>query len=131
MKLVYITHGWHLAIKDDDLFQERIEAWKFGPVIPDLYHATKSFGRDPIPFDLVNDESNVLSCETRAFIKSVFDKYGHLSGFSLSQLTHQSGTPWDRVYKDSVMHIEIPDSLIKEHYREKLNESGRRNPSAA
>ncbi len=36
MKLVYIAQGWHLAIKDAVLFGNRIEAWKYGPVIPDL-----------------------------------------------------------------------------------------------
>jgi uncharacterized phage-associated protein len=41
LKLVYIAHGWSLAILGRDLFPDRIEAWKYGPVIPDLYRATR------------------------------------------------------------------------------------------
>jgi uncharacterized phage-associated protein len=41
MKLVYIAHGWHMAIENQDLFNNRIEAWKYGPVIPDLYQVTR------------------------------------------------------------------------------------------
>src|SRR5690606_31455479 len=55
MKLTYIAHGYALGSGVGDLFNSRIEAWKYGPVIPDLYHATKSYGRDPIPFDRIGN----------------------------------------------------------------------------
>ena len=130
MKLTYIAHGWSLAILKKDLFQDRIEAWKFGPVIPDLYHATKHFGRNEIPFDQIGeaDSTSVLP-EDRTFLEDVTSKYGSLSGFALSNLTHKSGTPWDQKYRDGEFGIEIPDSLIKDHYMGKLNE--RQDSSAA
>ena len=49
MKLVYIAYGWYLAMHNARLFDDRIEAWKYGPVIPNLYHATKHFGGNIIP----------------------------------------------------------------------------------
>lgn len=52
MKLVYIAHGWSLGLRGIDLFRNRIEAWQYGPVMPDLYHATKQFGRNPIPLHM-------------------------------------------------------------------------------
>lgn len=119
MKLVYIAHGWSLGLRDVDLFRNRIEAWQYGPVMPDLYHATKQFGRNPIPLDRVGDENQIpVSFDDACFLRDVFDKYGHLSGIQLSYLTHQSGTPWDEVYEPGVSQIEIPDRLIKGHYRE-------------
>ena len=42
-KLVYIAHGWHLAIYEEPLIVELVEAWKWGPVIPLLYHEFKNF----------------------------------------------------------------------------------------
>lgn len=126
MKLVYIAHGWSLAILDRDLFSDKIEAWKYGPVIPTLYQATKRFGREPIPFHLIeDDEPSPLEQDVQEFLEDVFSKYGHLSGISLSNLTHRPGSPWDQRFRDGVMNIEIPDDLIREHYLGKLNERQR------
>lgn len=122
MKLVYISHGWSLGLGRGDLFQDRIEAWKYGPVIPDLYRATKHWGRDPIPQKNVADGPLTVDGDTESFLTEVFDKYGHLDGIKLSQLTHQEGTPWQGVYEPGVQNIKIPDDLIKKHYLELLNE---------
>ncbi|MGY9054392.1 MAG: hypothetical protein ACKVGZ_02095, partial [Alphaproteobacteria bacterium] len=59
---------------------------------------------------------------TLAFLDDVFEKYGQLSAFQLSSLTHRAGTPWEQVYREGLLNTEIPDSKIKEHYMEKLNE---------
>ena len=48
IKLVYIAHGWHLAITDKPLIEDYVQAWEFGPVIPDLYHEFKKYGNTPI-----------------------------------------------------------------------------------
>ncbi|MEO0411015.1 MAG: type II toxin-antitoxin system antitoxin SocA domain-containing protein [Pseudomonadota bacterium] len=122
MKLVYIAHGWALAILGIDLFKDRIEAWKFGPVIPDLYYATKKYGRDHIPHSKINENEEVaIDKEILGFLDDIFKKYGHLSGFALSSLTHKNGTPWHQVYEEDALHIEIPDELIRKHYTEKLD----------
>ena len=122
MKLVYIAHGWALVVLSRDLFQNRIEAWKYGPVIPDLYHSTKQFGRNPIPLDVVGDDDLTVDAQTAEFLTDVYQKYGHLSGIALSGLTHQSGTPWDQRYQPGLLGIEIPDEIIRRHYQEMLNE---------
>ena len=122
MKLAYIAHGWSLALRNEGLFPNRIEAWKYGPVVPDLYQATKHFGRTAIPLDMITSAPSGVDVETRAFLKDVFEKYGKLSGLQLSQLTHKKGTPWDQLYLDDIMGIEIPDAVIKAHYQELLNE---------
>lgn len=122
VKLTYIAHGWALVILGRDLFSDRIEAWKYGPVIPSLYRATKHHGRNPIPHKLIDDSKpSSVDEDTRNFLEDVVSKYGDLSGYALSSLTHKVGTPWDCVYKDGVMNIEIPDDLIKRHYQEKLD----------
>ena len=47
-KLVYFAHGWHLGLEKGPLSSEHAEAWRWGPVFPDLYHSVKKWGRDPI-----------------------------------------------------------------------------------
>lgn len=117
MKLTYIAHGWSLAVLKRDLFSNRIEAWQYGPVIPDLYHATKKYGRSEIPLSMIEapDKSSV-DPKTRAFLEKVYDLYGGYSAIGLSDMTHQSGTPWALRYEPGTKRIEIPDDLIKEHY---------------
>ena len=36
-KLLYYAQGWYLAFFDEPLFDERIEAWLHGPVVPPIY----------------------------------------------------------------------------------------------
>lgn len=132
MKLVYIAHGWSLAVLNRDIFSDRIEAWKYGPVIPTLYQATKQFGRNEIPANLINDSAEpTVDSEVAAFLEDVVDKYGGLSGIQLSNLTHMPGTPWHEVFKPNVLGIEITDEQIKRHYVEKLNEHRQQGAAAA
>lgn len=47
-KLLYYAQGWHLALKGDALFDERIEAWPHGPVVPPVYGTFKHYRWNPI-----------------------------------------------------------------------------------
>lgn len=116
MKLTYIAHGYALGRGIGDLFNARIEAWKYGPVIPDLYHTTKIYGRDPIPLDRVG-EGRSLNGSAAEIVDTVMAKYGAMSGIALSNLTHRAETPWSQVYRDGVFGVEIPDATIASHYR--------------
>ncbi len=120
MKLVYISYGWYLAMQGTKLFDDRIEVWKYGPVIPSLYQSTKRFGKGEIPTNLIADKpiSNTDMC---AFYDSIVKNYGQYSGIALSNLTHREGTPWQQVFQPDVIGIEIPDDLIKSHYQQGLN----------
>lgn len=120
MKLTYIAHGWSLALLKRDLFRNRIEAWQYGPVIPELYHATKVYGRGEIPFSKVNNKIPAVDDEVSALLEDVFANYGRRSAISLSNLTHRQGTPWQQVYHPGIRDIEIPDDLIEQHYSDLL-----------
>ncbi len=48
-KLVYYAQGFSLAMLNKPLFEEPIEAWQYGPVVPTLYHAFKKYGNVPLP----------------------------------------------------------------------------------
>ena len=36
-KLLYYSYAWHLVWDEEQLFQESIEAWANGPVVPAIY----------------------------------------------------------------------------------------------
>jgi uncharacterized phage-associated protein len=131
IKLVYIGYGWVLALTSERLFEEPIEAWKHGPVVPSIYHEFKHYRSKPIQepsgaFDmetmdysipkLPNDDATTL-----LILEKVWAAYRPFSGWSLRNKTHQPGTPWSRTY-DGNMSKPIPDELIKTHFHEKIRE---------
>lgn len=135
-KLAYIAHGWHLAITDQPLIFDRIEAWPYGPVIPSLYQAFKEYGARVVtnkttsidPFTgqrfewSLNQfaESDKALSEDQEILDRVWDAYKGYSSLQLSTLTHQPGTPWDkaadRVRPAVVRDLPIDDELIRQHY---------------
>jgi len=131
MKLVYISHGWSLAVLNRDIFIVRIQAWKYGRAVQTLCPPTKQFARHEKSLDLVAEESpSAVDEEVEGFLADVVEKYSHLSGVQLSNLTHLPETPWHQVYEPNVKNKEIPDNLIRQHYVAKLYEH-RQNSTAA
>lgn len=132
-KLVYISHGWFLALSQGrPLIEDEVCAWKYGPVLPILYDEFKNCGQYAITdyatdFRIDNDDFSVIyetptvdkeDSETRSLADEIWKMYGKLTGPQLSNLTHMKGTPWDIVYSKSP-HSTIPDNLIQQHF-EKL-----------
>ena len=122
LKLVYIAHGWNLAINDKPLISDRIEAWKYGPVIPNLYHEIKHWGNEPVKMIFSNPVSDTHSFlrEDRNVMDAVLESYDGIDGIRLSVLTHAAGTPWHEVYFDkdgnSRSNAEITDEIIRRHF---------------
>ena len=114
LKLSYIAHGWHLESRGGPLFWNRIEAWRFGPVIRDVYLAFRSQGlkvANPAP---VMGEG--IDAEVGEFLEEIYQIYGEQSAFWLSKLTHVPGGPWDIATKARGYFAQIPNGLIRQHY---------------
>lgn len=122
LKLVYISHGWHLAIHDYGLISDFIQAWRYGPVIERLYYAIKHYRNTPVTKLLDTNGDFVLQAreydipEKDEFLRAIFNRYKELDGWELSALTHKEGTPWDTTVKSSGMNSPIKDDVIKEYY---------------
>lgn len=137
-KLVYFAHAWHLAYFEEPLITSEIQAWKYGPVIPDLYHEIKEYGTSSITARLIDleyldDNFNFLTADvpendlqTHSILDAVWNLYGHFSPIQLSNMTHEEGEPWSRVIQQSqeqnLMNLEIPNNLIQEIFRAKLHQ---------
>ncbi len=128
VKLCYIINGWHLGFHDKPLFHERIEAWKYGPVMPDLYRATKHYRGKEIPFNDIPDIEHAKSTsgygeEELVFIERAYNLYKGKTAIELSMMTHKADSPWYQVHEEGVSKIEIPVDLIKVHYDKKIERS--------
>ena len=126
-KLVYCAHGWWLAYKPHSpIIRERPQVWKFGPVFPSLYRTLRPFGRNPIavpqstdPFsepDVVDNDDD----KAKRLLDWVWNRYGHLSSYALSDMTHKPGTPWYRVAEEHDFLVPegqvIGDSYVVEEF---------------
>lgn len=128
-KLVYLAQGWTLGLTATYLFREQIEAWDYGPVVPELYHSLKAFESGRIrgrlrAFDyagrrVVVARANFDDMEGE-IIRRVWTKYGKWSGPRLITLTHQTNAPWDRTRRDNPHESDarIPRSLIQEWFEQ-------------
>jgi len=135
-KLVYFTHGWWLAINEFSLLNERPQVWTHGPVFKSLYHILKSFGLKPISetqlsyptadLELVQGNNIVPS-----YLDFVWQRYGHLSSFALSGMTHQPNGAWNKVAAEHGFKVtfdtEIPDKYVREEFVRLLNEERSRS----
>ena len=114
-KLVYISHGYSLAIFDKPLIRNNIEAWDTGPVIPSLYNHFKRFGTDLI--GTVDYTPKSINNTQKKLLEAMFTEYGKYCGYYLAQITRDDNmkTPWRTCYKPGRKEI-IPDNVIKKYY---------------
>lgn len=117
LKLVYIAHGWMLALNGKPLIKGDVEVWKYGPVIPDLYYKIKTYRRNPITKKISKDFTiDKLTKDEKSVIEETFKVYGKYSAWELSNMTHKIGSPWDKCV-DQKRHT-IPEYMIQSYYEE-------------
>jgi uncharacterized phage-associated protein len=89
-KLVYYAQAWYLAWYGEPLFSGEFEAWRMGPVSPDLYSMHK--GRDVVSH-VLGGNSNKLDEQQNLALEVVLDRYGKYPTYRLADMTHREG-PW-------------------------------------
>ncbi|HVY73837.1 MAG TPA: type II toxin-antitoxin system antitoxin SocA domain-containing protein [Puia sp.] len=128
IKIVYIANGWYLALKGEPLIPEKIEAWKYGPVVKSVYNEFKQYSRGQID-SFYSDHFGVTPMpkdpEIRKFLDKIWEVYGAYNGLQLSALTHEKDTPWYTTWHDKggskCESAIISNDLIRNHYKSKLN----------
>lgn len=117
-KLCYYAQGLYLAINNEPLFKDEIEAWQHGPVVPSLYCKYKDCGNC-----LTLDKGvslDALSKETKDFLDRVYAVYGQFSAWKLREMTHNE-TPWKSVYTSEKKHIVITKDSMKKFFKSRIS----------
>ena len=150
LKLVYFAHGWHLGIMGKPLVDDRVEAWKFGPVMTRLYCEIKQYGTRHIsrkledfgessPSDipmLVPVEFLVKNSEDERaldIINLVWEAYKGITAMQLSNLTHLPGAPWSQTveaekkkYKGLLpTNTVIPTDCIRAYFKSLVDKNSK------
>lgn len=142
MKLVYIAHGFMLAMLNRSVLNPRfdtVEAWKYGPVIPSVYHSFKIYGNNPITKKttvFIDEEGRqdieykiatpqLEDSEAKQICNFVFKRYEKFSDWDLVEFLHKPQSPWGLVYREGESKT-IPDLYTKIYFK-KLVESMAKN----
>ncbi len=136
-KLLYISFGCCAVILDRHIFKDKIEAWKYGPVVPSVYYEFQSFGSKPIQssnahnparayiFDFFEDEEARIAkiddsdARLKNCLENIFNTHKDFTSPQLVNMTHAEGTPWSKHY-DGSKFKEIPKEEIEMYYKSLL-----------
>lgn len=110
-KLVYYSQVWSVVWDDDILFPEAIEAWDNGPVVRELWEATRGrFRIDAVP----GANARRVDAAQAETIARVLETYGDKDAQWLSDLTHMEA-PWIEARAEA-KNAEISLERISEYY---------------
>lgn len=113
-KILYFIQAEFLVTKGIPCFAEDIEAWDFGPVIPNVYHEYKIFGSSNIISFGTNDYSGMIQTDDLALIRGIVDECASYSASALVDITHHQ-SPWENAYQKHCNN-KITNQSIKEFF---------------
>lgn len=120
-KLLYFVQAEFLVSSPGNTpcFKDRIEAWDFGPVVPNVYHQYKLFGSSIIPArtnDALAAYYEDIAFEDQLLIDAIVDDVSKYTASQLVQITHNQA-PWKNAYRRG-LNNEITNKAILDYFRE-------------
>ena len=132
-KTIYFVHGFYLLHHNQPVInvahKEYIEAWKYGPVVPSIYHEFKRFGKDIVSdYSIVDEETEtdgtrqyIHKLPNNGNIVKIFDWF--LDNFlkthraeELVSITHVKNSPWYNVYHQDDARKIIDNDIITPYF---------------
>ena len=117
-KLCYYCQAWHYTWTEHRLIEESFQAWRNGPVCPELYEVLKDrfmIGADDFKFG----DSSKLDDDEKESVDVVLKDYGDLYPYDLRAITHLED-PWKdargNLPIDAKSDVEISLESMGEYY---------------
>ena len=119
-KMIYLAHMFYLGDTNAPLVEGNFEAWKYGPVHPDLYYHISYFGASPIKKiafdDKIKDLNLFFHKRQLKELNEAVKTFSPGSGPKLMEITHLDGGAWKKLYQENVNNITISNQDILEEY---------------
>lgn len=129
-KLLYYSQSLHLALHDDPLFSDEIQAWRYGPVCPPAYRYYSRFEAEQLPIPGNPLEGNI-SQETKKLLEEVWEYFGEYHPYYLSDMTHLE-FPWKKARKGLPAYARSTEPIALDDMKalgyQKLDEIEREHP---
>lgn len=96
-KILYFIQAEFLVEIGIECFNNQIEAWDFGPVIPDVYHKYKIYGSADIPKSEGTQCTGIIRNSDLRRIQDMINQCAPYSASYLVEKTHNQA-PWKNAY---------------------------------
>ena len=109
-KILYYIQVYFLK-HDNIAFPDAIEAWQFGPVVPNVYYYYCGYGAMPITS---MHERITIEAQDKNIVDEIIENKRGLDPWKLVEETHRKNGAWDQIYKNGAGNRNvIPTELIK------------------
>ena len=95
-KLLYYAQAWFMVNNNGEkLFEDEIEAWQYGPLVPAVYNEYSRFGRNPIILDdnCYSSKFDDLCDNVKEFLEEFCQQFFRYSATEMVTATHKE-QPW-------------------------------------
>ena len=111
---MYYAYVWLFTLQREHLFEEKLEAWHYGLVVPSLYHNFKNVDRS---IEVVETDPELLPGDIKEYLDSIWHSYRQYSVEALINIAHKE-TPWVQAYDLNNTKKIITDESILHFYTE-------------
>lgn len=125
-KLLFIGQCWHLNLYNDFLVEDGFAMWKYGPVLPSIYHKTQQYEKANINHIIYQYFNGHISSyevpqsdtQTQKFLNKIIEVYGHLEGNQLADIILKNtdcppeSHPFERKHIESFV-INVQKSILE------------------
>lgn len=112
-KVLYFIQKDFLYIRKNPCFKDRIEAWRYGPVVPSVYNIFSASGSSGIKlYSLLNDNFDDIENRDIQLLNKIIDSDLNTDVWEMVRRTHQVGGAWDIVFNQKKERV-IPLDLIR------------------
>lgn len=116
-KLLYYAQGHYLGMTGRPLFDDDLQAWAHGPVVPSVYRSFKSAGAGPIdPNQVLPDDFDWDAyADVQQHLMKVWNTYGAMAAWSLRNRTHRE-SPWVTTFDSSERGAVIDKEKLRDFF---------------
>ncbi|CCX87761.1 uncharacterized phage-associated protein [Clostridium sp. CAG:590] len=113
-KILYYVQINFIRLLDYPAFGENIEAWQYGPVVPDVYYEYADCGGTEIYRMYEGIDRLFQKVNEQKIVDKVIMLCLRLSPWELVERTHKDNTPWSKVYRTGFRNV-IPYEYLYEY----------------
>lgn len=130
-KLLYYSQSLYLALNNEPLFDEEIQAWRYGSVCPPAYRFYSEFEAQQLPVP-GTDFWQQIPDDLKKLLEEVWENFGGYHAYLLSDMTHVE-FPWKKARKGLPPAASSTELILLEDMKElghqKLDVIERDNPA--